>query len=448
MFCDELKIKVIAGKGGDGCSSFRREKFIPKGGPDGGDGGHGGDIIIKVNPHLNTLGTLAHQKTYKANKGVSGKGKKMHGKNAEHLIIEVPKGTIILTKDKSELIADLNKEGEQIIIAEGGIGGMGNARFATSTHQAPRFAEKGEPGEEKEIILELKLVADVGLIGLPSAGKSTLISVISNAKPKIAAYHFTTLVPNLGVVSMAKFGGSVNDAFAVADIPGLIEGASEGKGLGIQFLKHIARTRLLVHIIDGSLENADKNYKTIIKELKEFDSHAESLGERSDLKIKKEIIEINKNNLLDEETLKKRIKEIKKAAPRAKIFTISAITKEGLKPLMFEISKKLVEIKKRQTAKLDKQSDSKKEIPVLRPHLNKVQFEIEKIIQKKDHKIFRITGRRIEQVIVMTDINHHEGLERIYHFMDKMGIQKAIEKEGAKPGDTIKIKEKSIPYRK
>ncbi|GAF99751.1 unnamed protein product, partial [marine sediment metagenome] len=214
MFCDELKIKVVAGKGGDGCVSFRREKFVPKGGPDGGDGGNGGNIIIKVNPNLNTLSNLANKKIYKAEKGVGGKRKNMHGKSAQNLILEVPKGTIILNEDKSEMLADLNKEGELLTIAKGGKGGMGNARFVSSTHQIPRFAETGEPGEEKEIILELKLVADVGLIGLPSAGKSTLISVISNARPKIAAYHFTTLVPNLGVVNM-----SGNNSFVVADIP-------------------------------------------------------------------------------------------------------------------------------------------------------------------------------------------------------------------------------------
>ncbi len=431
MFCDEITIKVIAGKGGDGCTSFRREKFIPKGGPDGGDGGKGGDIIFKVNQNLNTLSTLTSGKTYKGNDGVGGKGKNMHGKNANHLILEVPPGTIILTKDKSETLADLNKEDETFTIVKGGKGGLGNARFVSSTHQAPRFSENGEPGEEKEIILELKLVADIGIIGLPSAGKSTLISVISNAKPKIAEYHFTTLIPNLGVVNMKNFGGSNTDTFIAADIPGLIEGASKGKGLGHQFLKHISRTQLLLHIIDGTSETIEKDFKTINKELKEFDK---------DLSKKEQIIAINKIDMLTDKEIKEKTKKISK---KLKIFPISAITKTGLKPLLFAISKGISELKKKQ-----KNLPKKDKIPTLQPHLNKTQFKIEKIIKKKDHKIFRITGKRIEQLVVMTTISNIEGLERIYHFMEKMGIKKAIEKQGATFGDQIKILEKKIPYRK
>jgi GTPase len=431
MFCDELQIKVVAGKGGNGCASFRREKFVPKGGPDGGDGGMGGDIIIKVNPNLNTLGHLARKKLYKAKNGEAGKGKKMYGKNAEHFVIEVPKGTIIFNKDKSEQLADLTQIGSQIIMAKGGIGGSGNAHFATSTHQAPRFAETGEPGEKNEIILELKLVADVGLIGLPSAGKSTLISVISNARPKIAAYHFTTLIPNLGVVS--------DHNFVVADIPGLIEGASSGKGLGIQFLKHIKRTKLLVHIIDGSLENPSGNYKTIKKELKEFDK---------ELIKKPEIIVINKIDLLSEEEIQKVTKELKKTTKKTQIFTISAITKEGLKPVLFEIQKILTELKKKEQAELAKTPPE--EIPILRPHLDKVKYEIEKIEAKKDNKnnkIFHISGKRIEQLIIMTDTRNQEGLERIYYYIEKCGLKNALEKKKAKVGDILRIKAKEIPFR-
>ncbi len=434
MFCDELKLKLVAGKGGDGFVSFRREKFVPRGGPDGGDGGNGGNIIFKVNSNLNTLSHLANRKTYKAEPGVGGKKKNMHGKNAEHLTLEVPKGTIILNEDKSKVIADLSKAGQKITIASGGKGGLGNARFVSSTHQAPRFAETGEPGETKEIILELKLVADVGLIGLPSAGKSTIISVISNAKPKIAAYHFTTLVPNLGIVNMSKFGGSLNDNFVVADIPGLIEGASQGKGLGIQFLKHISRTKLLVHIIDGTLPKLDDEYKTIRKELKEFD---ETLDKRE------EIVVINKIDMLSEEELEDKLKKLKKVTKRKKIFPMSAFTKEGLQNLMFEISKKLLEIKKKEPKKKEK-----KEIPVFKPHLEQVKFEIEKVIKKKDYKIFRITGKRIEQLFIMTNLSNIEGRERLYHYIDKLGIKAAIEKKGATFGDQIRVLDKKLPYRK
>lgn len=436
MFCDELQIKVIAGNGGNGCSSFRREKYVPKGGPDGGDGGHGGDVVFKVNNNLNTLNHLTSAKVYKAESGGGGKGKNMHGKDAKNLILEVPCGTVIFNVDKSKILADLNKIGDQVVVVGGGKGGLGNYHFKTSTHQAPRFAETGEPGEKREIILELKMVADVGLIGLPSVGKSTLISVISNARPKIAAYHFTTLSPNLGVVSMGKFGGSPNDTFVVADIPGLIEGASEGKGLGIQFLKHITRTKLLVHIIDGLLENTGKNYKIIVNELKKFSK---------ELLKRDQIIIINKIDSIDHETLAKRLKELKKIIKTKKVFAISAVTHEGLQPLLFEISKKLMEIKKQEVLKLPKQKIA--ELPVLRPHLDKVRFAITKIEKAKDHKIFHIDGQRINQIVIMTGINNLEGLERIYYHLERTGIKKAVEKAGAEIGDIIIIKEKNIPYR-
>jgi len=438
MFCDEVKIKLIAGNGGDGCMSFRREKFVPKGGPDGGDGGHGGDIILKVNRNLNTLSHLTNGKTYKANRGVHGKGKKMHGKNAEALILEVPIGTIIFNSDKSELTADLDKKDSEIIIAKGGQGGKGNARFVSSTHQAPRFAENGEPGEKKEILLELKLAADIGIIGLPSAGKSTLISVISNAKPKIAAYHFTTLIPNLGVVNMEKFGSSKNDSFIVADIPGLIEGASAGKGLGHQFLKHISRTKLLVHIIDGSLNDIDKNFKIINQELKNFDKN---------LSKREQIVVINKSDLLTKEEIKEKTEKLKKINKKTKIFVISAASNKGLKELLFEISKKLDQIKKEEINKKEEITPPTNKI-ILQPHLKKEKFIIEKITQKKDKKIFRITGKDIEKLIVMTNLNNPEGLERVYRHMDKMGIKKEIEKHGANFGDIIKVNEQKIPYRK
>ncbi len=437
MFCDETKIKVIAGNGGDGCVSFRREKFVPRGGPNGGDGGSGGDMIVKVNPNLNTLSHLNAQKVYRAQKGVNGKGKNMHGANSDARILEVPKGTIIFNEDKSMVLADMDKEEKEIVIVKGGKGGLGNARFVSSTHQAPRFAENGEPGEEKVIIFELKMVADLGIIGLPSAGKSTLISVISNAKPKIAAYHFTTLIPNLGVVNMGKHGGSANDSFVVADIPGLIKGASAGKGLGHQFLKHISRTKLLVHLLDGSLEDPAADYKTINKELKEFDK---------DLAKREQIVVINKIDLLSEKQIKEIVTKVKKISKKTTIFTISAVTHEGLQPLLFEISKTLTKIKK--SERKEKKKIKQPGIPVLKPHLEKTSFIIEKVIRKKTRTIFRVEGKRIEQLVVMTSIGNLEGLERIYHFMEKMGIKKSVEAHGAKTGDVIRIKDKDIPYRK
>ena len=436
MFCDELKLKLTAGNGGNGCISFRREAHVPRGGPDGGDGGRGGDIILRVNRNLNTLSHLSFKKIYKAESGQYGMGTKKHGKDAEDLTIEVPKGTVVFNEDKSVIYADLNNEGEEIIIAKGGKGGLGNQHFATATHQTPRFAEKGEPGEEKFVTLELKLVADVGIIGLPSAGKSTLISVISNARPKIAAYHFTTLEPNLGVVAMEKFGGTPYDNFVVEDIPGLIEGAHRGKGLGHKFLKHITRTNLLIHIIDGYLERADMNYKTIRNELKKYDK---------ELSEKEEIIVVNKIDLISDETIEKRLKEIKKVAKTAKVFLISGLTREGLKPLLFEVVKKLIKLK---AAHRKQEAISKKKtIPILHPHLDKTKYILTKIEPLKDHKLFHISGKRIEQLISMTDLKNQEGLERIYHYFEKSGIKKEIDRKKAKLGDYVRIKDQTIPYR-
>ena len=451
MFCDELQIKLIAGKGGNGCVSFRREKYVDRGGPDGGDGGKGGDLIIKVNRNINTLSHLAHKKNYNAEDGDNGKGKKMYGKNGQDLIIEVPVGTIIFDVNKSNVLADLDKEDTQIIIAKGGKGGFGNSHFVSSTNQIPRFAETGEPGENKEVILELKLVADVGIIGLPSAGKSTLISVISNAKPKIAAYHFTTLTPNLGVVDMSQLGGDKEESFVVADIPGLIEGASEGKGLGHQFLKHITRTKLLIHLIDGYLEDADKSFMIINNELKAFDETEIAKRSRSPKLAKlPQIIVINKTDIIDVETLEKRMKEVKSVAKRAKIFTLSGVTRKGLKELLFEAIKQLKKLAK-PTKKSPKVSDIDRNIlssiPVLRPHLEKIKFEIAEIIQEKDRKIFKIIGKRIEQVAIMTNLHNPQGLERMYHYTERMGIKKAVEKAGCSYGDIIRIGDKNIPYR-
>lgn len=439
MFCDELNLKITAGDGGNGALSFRREKFIPRGGPDGGDGGRGGNIIFRANANVNTLNHLSNRKMYKAESGGKGRGNNMTGNDAEDLILDVPEGTIIYTADKKQQLADLSKPDQVIILAKGGKGGMGNLRFTSSTNQAPHFAETGEPGEEKDILLELKLVADVGLIGLPSVGKSTLISVISNARPKIAAYHFTTLIPNLGVVNMRQFGGSDMESFVVADIPGLIEGASEGKGLGHKFLRHVSRTKLLVHIIDGTSENPQKDYKTIIGELKLFDKKLSKL---------KQIVALNKIDMLDEETLKEKMKEVQKITKTIKVYPLSCMTRVGLKELMFQVLRDLTEIQKKE--KKVRIAERKKEvtIPVLQPHIDKVKFFIENVEKTAENTIFHVGGKRIEQLISMTDIKNPEGLERIYHYMGRMGLQKAVEKKGATFGDIIIIKGKIIPYRR
>lgn len=324
-FIDEAIIKVKAGDGGNGCISFRHEKYVPKGGPDGGNGGNGGNVIICADQHLSTLLDYKYKKYYRSENGENGRGKSQDGKYGKDIILFVPCGTIIRDITKKRPIADLIKHGDKIIVAKGGKGGRGNKEFATPTNQAPRFAEQGKKGEELEIILELKLLADVGLVGLPNAGKSTLISVISAARPKIADYPFTTLVPNLGMVRISE-----NKSFVVADIPGLIEGAHKGKGLGTQFLKHIERTKLIVFLIEVTSENPIKDYQILLNELKSYNPRI--------LK-KRKILAITKMDLISDEQRKEllnlKFPNIKKAIP------ISAVTREGLDELLNSISKAL-----------------------------------------------------------------------------------------------------------
>ncbi len=324
-FVDEIKLKVKAGDGGRGCVSFRREKFVPKGGPDGGNGGDGGDVIFVATTSYNTLSHLRGKKLIKAKRGEHGKGKDQYGKKGEDAIVYVPVGTIIKDGETGEIIADLTEDGMKVVVAKGGKGGRGNKCFVTPTNQAPYYAEEGKPGEEKELLLELKLLADVGLIGYPNAGKSTLISVISNAKPKIAEYPFTTLNPNLGVVDYNE-----TFSFVVADIPGLIEGAAEGKGLGLQFLKHIERTKIFVHLLDSTELDSDKiayKYFSIRKELKKYNEN---------LLKKPEIVVLTKIDALQKDKINDLLKELTQKINK-KIIPISSITRQGLDILLKEI---------------------------------------------------------------------------------------------------------------
>ncbi len=439
MFCDETKILVTAGRGGDGSVSFRREKFVPKGGPDGGDGGQGGSLVLKANENINTLSDINSHKHYKAENGGAGHKKKMSGKAGENLILQVPVGTVVWNVDKSKIITDLNSHSQEFIIAKGGKGGLGNQHFASSVNQAPTFAEMGEPGEEKEILLELKLVADIGLVGYPSVGKSTLIAHVSNARPKIAEYEFTTLVPNLGVVDMRRFGGENFDAFVIADIPGIIEGASHGKGLGLKFLRHIARNSVLIHIVDPLRPNPVENFKTIQHELELFN--------KSLLK-KPLIVAINKIDAVQPKEVEKITKELfENIKPKPKkIFPISSVTGKGLKELLFEALKEIRNVRQGSRQSSSEEIESQETI-VLTPHKELVKFKIEQIKKKKTHRIFVISGRRIEQVLKMTDLNNSQGLERVYHFLNKMGILKAVKREKAEINDIIEIAGKPIPYR-
>src|SRR5713226_3836236 len=336
MFYDHTKIYVKAGNGGDGSIHFRREKFVPFGGPDGGDGGRGGSVYIEATSNLNTLINYRYRQHFKAGAGEAGMRQKMHGAKGEDIVLRVPCGTIVRDADSNELIADLVEDGQRVMIARGGRGGLGNTHFATSTHQAPREAQKGEPGEERWIILELRLIADVGLVGYPNAGKSTLLSVVTAAQPKIADYPFTTLSPNLGVVTIGQPGSGDEYSFVLADIPGLIEGAAQGVGLGHEFLRHIQRTRLLIHLLDGAAFESDlwQNFQAINQELREYDEHLATLPQ---------IVVLNKMDLPE---ARERWPALKAQAERAgyPVFAISAATHQGTDELMQFTARRLHEL--------------------------------------------------------------------------------------------------------
>ncbi|MEK9132510.1 MAG: GTPase ObgE [Patescibacteria group bacterium] len=441
MFCDETQVHFIAGRGGNGCVGFRREKFIPKGGPNGGDGGVGGSIYLEANQNINTLAEFNTHKIFRAESGQQGLGKQMGGKDAPDLILPVPVGTIISDEHKKEMLGDLKTHGERFLVARGGNGGFGNAHFKSSTRQAPRFAELGEPGKEHKCVLELKLVADVGFIGLPSVGKSTMLSRISNARPKIADYHFTTIVPNLGLVTLKEFGGSIQQSFVACDLPGLIEGAHAGKGLGVQFLKHVARNRVLVHMLDVNSLDPSVDFKSINAEIKMFDKK---------LAKKMQLIVFNKIDSVDEETVKEVIKAFKKTNRTAKkIFSVSCVTGSGLKELMFAIWKELeAEKALEKPVKVEEEEPTEETVKIYHPHLedDTRSFNV-KLIKKGKKKVFEVTGSRISQIAVMTDFDNPEAVARVYDVFERMRINKELRRQGARFGDEINIGKAQILYR-
>lgn len=412
MFVDELNIKLMAGPGGDGCTSFRREKFVPMGGPDGGNGGRGASIIFKVDKNLKTLVDLSYRKIIKAPKGENGKGANKYGKNAEDIIIMVPEGTTVINTKTNEIMADLITDGEEFVAAKGGRGGKGNKSFATHDVPAPKFSEKGEPGEEVIVKLELKVLADVGLVGMPSVGKSTILSVISASKPKIAAYHFTTLNPNLGVVKLKN-----NESFVMADLPGLIEGASEGIGLGTLFLKHAMRTRILAHVVDmGSSEGRDpiEDYKIIRNEICKYSEI---------LKNKKEVVIASK---MDLENSKENLEKFKKAYPEILVIPISCYEMTGIEEMLTKLNDILKDIPKedlypKESFKMYKYED-------LKP------YSI-----KRDGNIWIVSGKEIETLLLMTKFNEDEGVLRFARKFKGMGIEDELESLGAKKGDEVQI---------
>lgn len=422
MFLDKVKIYVKAGDGGNGVVSFRREKFVPRGGPDGGDGGKGGDVILKVDSNLSTLTDFRYKSHYKADRGDHGQGSNKRGRNADDLVINVPPGTIVKDAKTGEVIADLVKEGETFTVAHGGRGGKGNARFATATHHAPDFAEKGEPGEELWIVLELKMLADVGLVGLPNAGKSTLLSCMTRAKPKIASYPFTTLYPNLGVVDLSKESGK---SFVVADIPGLIEGAHEGQGLGHDFLRHIERTRLLVHVVDmsGFEQDPIESFKMINGELKKYNNK---------LSEKPRIIAANKMDLPQSKEHLQRFKEYF-SDEDLEIYPVSGATNMGVKELIYAIA-----------SKLEKLPREYKTVETKGKHYtfkNTKDFKI----RRKNH-IYYLEGKYIERLVAMTDLNNESAVKRLQRTFKRIGLEDALKREGIKQGDTVVIGENEFIY--
>jgi GTP-binding protein len=416
MFIDQVEIFVRSGKGGDGMVHFRREKFVPRGGPDGGDGGKGGDVVFEVKPTLNTLSTFRPKQKFKAEDGVGGGSSQLTGRGGKDLVIHVPPGTVLfeLPADGGApiLLGDLTQPGERLIVCKGGRGGRGNQHFATSRNQAPRTAERGEPWEEKHLKLELKLIADIGLIGVPNAGKSTLLSVLTNAKPKIAAYPFTTLEPNLGVAPIDD-----DTSVVLADIPGLIEGAAEGAGLGHDFLRHIQRTRVLVHLLDGLSPDPLADYSQINAELSLFDPN---------LAKKPQIVALNK---IDQPEVQERLKELKAAFKKKKVElrTISALARTDTRDLLLAAVQKLAE-----TPPLE---EFEAPVPVYRPEADPNQFTI----SREDDASWRISGAGIERAASMTYWEHDGSVRRFQRLMEKLGVDEALRKAGIEEGDTVHV---------
>lgn len=421
MFVDQVKVYVKGGDGGNGMVAFRREKYVPKGGPAGGDGGKGASVVFEVDEGLRTLMDFRYQRHFKATRGEHGMSKSQHGRGAEDMIVKVPPGTVVTDEETGEVLADLTEHGQRAVIAKGGRGGRGNIRFATPANPAPQIAENGEPGQEKNVILELKVLADVGLVGFPSVGKSTLLSVVSSAKPKIAEYHFTTIVPNLGVVETED-----SRSFVMADLPGLIEGAHQGVGLGHQFLRHIERTRVIVHVIDMSgMEGRDpyEDYVTINQELNEYNLR---LAERP------QIIVANKMDMPEaEENLKIFKQKLKDSYP---IFPISAVTRQGLRDLLFAVADQLENTPEFPLHELQEEDGS----------INSVMYKHEGeqsdfSITREPDGSFIVTGTKVERLFKMTDFSRDESIRRFARQLRSMGIDDALRERGAKDGDIVRL---------
>lgn len=421
-FVDKVKVDVYAGKGGDGKLSFRHEKFIAKGGPDGGDGGDGGDVVLVASRNQNTLATFRYQKELKAEPGEQGGTSRKHGRSGKDLLVAVPVGTIATTED-GRVLADLVEDGQRAVIAKGGRGGFGNAHFVSSRRTAPKFAEKGEPGEQHQLTFELKMIADVGLVGLPNAGKSTLLSKLSNARPEIADYPFTTLKPNLGVVDI-----DTETTVLFADIPGLIEGAAEGKGLGHDFLRHIERTAVIVHLIDAYQEDIATVYQTVKDELKAYQPR---------LVKRPEIVALTKVEGLDNEIIDDLMHQLRAVAPKkTSLLAISAQSGEGLRELLYAVKAAV----QKERAKVEAKP-SEPLIPILKLEDTSDEWQV-----TKEGKAFVVSGHKIEQFARRTDFSNEEGVQRLRDIMKRYGILHELVRAGIEPGAKIVVGPGSFEY--
>lgn len=421
MFYDTAKIYVKGGDGGNGCLSFRREKYVPRGGPDGGDGGSGGNVVFLADEGLHTLADFRYRAHFKADRGQHGRGSNMHGAGAKDLVVRIPAGTVLKDAESEDIIADLTAHGQRLIVAAGGRGGRGNARFLSNTNRVPRIAEKGEPGQEKWLMLELKLMADVGLVGYPNVGKSTFLAACTAAKPKIADYPFTTLQPNLGVVKLDEY------SFVLADIPGLIEGAHAGVGLGQQFLRHVERTRALIHIVDtAGTEGRDPvdDYNKINAELGLYGQ---------ELKVLPQVVVANKMDLPDATANLSRLQEAA-AGDGRRLFAISAATGQGVRELLYYVGKLLQSLPVSTT-------DKEPEVEVVyRPEPE------ETINIKREEGILIIESPRLERLVAMTDFNQEQAVIRFQRIIAKMGVEQALADASAKAGDTVRIGRYELEY--
>lgn len=426
MFYDEAKIHIRSGDGGDGMIGFRREKFVRQGGPDGGDGGRGGDVIFVSSTHLNSLISFQHQKHYRAGNGEHGSVQRMTGAGGEDLRLQVPVGTLIRNAETGDLLADMTEPGQEVVILAGGRGGRGNIHFANSRQQAPRVAERGEPGEEMWLTLELKLIADVGIVGVPNAGKSTLLSVVSAARPKIGDYPFTTLQPNLGVASLDDY-----ETMVLADIPGLIEGASSGVGLGHDFLRHIERTRVLIHLLDGMAQDPLQDFAMINDELALYNP---------ELAAKPQLVVLNKIDLPDVQSLEPLIREeIRKAG--YPFMSISAVTGTGIRAMLFEVKRMLDEVP------LPAPLAAGGELLVIRPRVEDQGFSIKREGTARDGgTIWRVSGREIERIASMTFFEFDDALMRFQNVLERLGITAALTEAGVRVGDTVYIGDMELEW--